>query len=86
MQLNAVFGPRLFLLEPLRPLASTIVEDAESLQAPAVRSTVYAFALLLLFSSLFLSLMAPGACAARLSAVTSCSAPSALPRPRGVRT
>lgn len=53
---NPFDGPRLFLLEPLRPLAATIVEDAESLQAPAVRSTVYAFALLLLFSSLFLSL------------------------------
>jgi phosphate transport system permease protein len=53
---NPFDGPRLFLLEPLRPLASTIVEDSESLQAPAVRSTVYAFALLLLFSSLFLSL------------------------------
>ena len=52
---NPFDGPRLFLLEPLRPLASTIVEDSESLQAPAVRSTVYAFALLLLFSSLFLS-------------------------------
>jgi phosphate ABC transporter permease protein PstC len=52
---NPFDGP-LFLLEPLRPLASTIVEDSESLQAPAVRSTVYAFALLLLFSSLFLSL------------------------------
>jgi phosphate ABC transporter permease protein PstC len=51
---NPFDGP-LFWLEPLRPLASTIVEDAESLQAPAVRSTIYAFALLLLFSSLFLS-------------------------------
>src|SRR5919202_142625 len=51
---NPFDGP-LFLLEPLRPLASTIVEDAESLQAPAVRSSVYAFALLLLFSSLMLS-------------------------------
>ena len=45
-----------FIFEPLRPLAATIVEDAESLQAPAVRSSVYAFAVLLLFSSLFLSL------------------------------
>jgi phosphate ABC transporter permease protein PstC len=53
---NPFDGPRLFFLEPLRPLASTIVEDAESLEAPAVRSTVYAFALLLLFSSLVLSL------------------------------
>jgi phosphate ABC transporter permease protein PstC len=52
---NPFDGP-LFFLEPLRPLASTIVEDAESLQAPAVRSTVYAFALLLLASSLFLSI------------------------------
>ena len=32
------------------------------------------------------SLTAASACVARLSAVTSCSAPSALPRPRGVRT
>jgi phosphate ABC transporter permease protein PstC len=52
---NPFDGP-LFFLEPLRPLASTIVEDAESLQAPAVRSSIYAFASLLLFSSLFLSL------------------------------
>ena len=45
-----------FLFEPLRPLAATIVEDADSLNAPAIRSTVYAFALLLLLSSLVLSL------------------------------
>ena len=44
-----------FVFEPLRPLAATIVEDAESLQAPALRSTVYTFALLLLFSSFMLS-------------------------------
>ncbi|MCW3016939.1 MAG: phosphate transporter permease subunit PstC [Solirubrobacterales bacterium] len=44
------------LFEPLRPLAATIVENVESLNAPAVRSSVYAFALLLLFSSLMLSL------------------------------
>ena len=37
-----------FLFEPLRPLASTIVDDAESLNAPAVQASVYAFALLLL--------------------------------------
>ena len=47
-----------FIFEPLRPLASTIVENAESLNAPAVQASVYAFALLLLFSSLFLSLAA----------------------------
>jgi ABC-type phosphate transport system permease subunit len=53
---NPFDGPRLFLLEPLRPLASTIVEDAESLNAPAVQASVYSFALLLLFSSLVLSI------------------------------
>lgn len=46
----------LFFLEPLRPVASTIVENAESLQAPAVRAMVYALALLLLLSSLVLSI------------------------------
>jgi ABC-type phosphate transport system permease subunit len=45
-----------FLFEPLRPLAATIVENVESLNAPAIRSSVYAFALLLLFSSFVLSL------------------------------
>jgi phosphate ABC transporter permease protein PstC len=44
-----------YIFEPLRPLAATIVEDAESLQAPALRATVYSFALLLLFSSFMLS-------------------------------
>lgn len=44
-----------FIFEPLRTLASTIVEDAESLEAPALRANVYAFALVLLFSSLMLS-------------------------------
>jgi len=45
-----------FIFEPLRPLASTIVEDAESLNAPAVQATVYSFAALLLFSSFMLSI------------------------------
>jgi phosphate ABC transporter permease protein PstC len=45
-----------FLFEPLRTLAATIVEDAESLNAPAVQSSVYAFALLLLLSSFALSI------------------------------
>jgi phosphate transport system permease protein len=45
-----------FIFEPLRPLASTIVEDAESLNAPAVQATVYSFALLLLFSAFVLSI------------------------------
>jgi phosphate ABC transporter permease protein PstC len=44
-----------FLFEPLRPLAATIAENAESLNGPAIRSSVYAFAVLLLFSSLMLS-------------------------------
>jgi phosphate transport system permease protein len=45
-----------FLFEPLRTLAATIVEDAESLNAPAVQASVYSFALLLLLSSFALSL------------------------------
>ena len=45
-----------FIFEPLRPLAATIVEDADSLNAPAVSSTVYAFALLLLIGGFVLSL------------------------------
>ncbi len=44
-----------FLFEPLRTLAAAIVEDAEGVGAPALRSTVYAFALLLLFSAFVLS-------------------------------
>jgi phosphate transport system permease protein len=43
------------LFEPLRPLAATIAENVESLNAPAIRSSVYLFALMLLFSSLVLS-------------------------------
>jgi phosphate ABC transporter permease protein PstC len=45
-----------FLFEPLRTLASTIVAYAEGASAPALRSSLYAFALLLLFSSLALSI------------------------------
>jgi phosphate ABC transporter permease protein PstC len=45
-----------FIFEPLRTLATTIVEDAESLNAPAVQASVYSFALLLLFSSFALSI------------------------------
>jgi phosphate ABC transporter permease protein PstC len=45
-----------FWFEPLRTLASSIVENAESLNAPAIQGTVYAFALLLLVSSLLCSL------------------------------
>ncbi|MBA2517823.1 MAG: phosphate ABC transporter permease subunit PstC [Solirubrobacterales bacterium] len=45
-----------FFFEPLRPLGATIAENVESLNAPAIRSSIYAFALLLLLSSLVLSL------------------------------
>ncbi len=44
-----------FLFEPLRTLAATMVENIDGLNAPAVRSNIYLFALLLLFSSLVLS-------------------------------
>ena len=47
-------GP-IFLFEPLRPLAATIAEQAEGISAPALKSSVYAMALVLLVSSLFLS-------------------------------
>jgi phosphate ABC transporter permease protein PstC len=47
-----------FVFEPLRTLASTVVEDADSLNAPAVRASVYSFAAVLLFSSFMLSVAA----------------------------
>jgi phosphate ABC transporter permease protein PstC len=46
-----------FFFEPLKTLATSIVENAESLNAPAVQSTVYAFALVLLVSSLMCSVI-----------------------------
>lgn len=45
----------LFLFEPLRPLAATIAEQSEGMQAPALKASVYAMALVLLLSSLMLS-------------------------------
>lgn len=45
----------LFLFEPLRPLAATIAEQSEGMQAPALKASVYAMALVLLLSSLALS-------------------------------
>jgi ABC-type phosphate transport system permease subunit len=45
----------IFFFEPLRTLASAIIDNNEGLGAPALRSTVYAFALLLLFSAFVLS-------------------------------
>jgi len=44
-----------FFFEPLRTLASAIIDNSEGLGAPAVRSTVYAFAFLLLLSAFVLS-------------------------------
>ena len=44
-----------FLFEPLRTLASAIVDYHEGINAPALGSTLYAFAFLLLFSAFALS-------------------------------
>ncbi|HEY2570962.1 MAG TPA: ABC transporter permease subunit, partial [Solirubrobacteraceae bacterium] len=52
---NLDHGVPVFLVEPLRTLASTVVEFHEGVGAPALSSTLYAFALLLLFSALALS-------------------------------
>jgi ABC-type phosphate transport system permease subunit len=54
------FSPRpgdgiTFLFEPLRTIASGIVDFREGLSAPALGSSVYALALLLLFGALVLS-------------------------------
>jgi phosphate transport system permease protein len=54
------FSPKIidgtvFLFEPLRTLASSIVDFHEGIGAPALRSTLYACALLLLFSAFVLS-------------------------------
>lgn len=49
-------GPFTFLAEPLRTLASSIVDNHEGFGgSPALNSTLYAFALLLLFSAIALS-------------------------------
>ena len=45
-----------FIYEPLRTLAATIVEDSESINAPAMQASLYAMALLLLGGAFFLSL------------------------------
>ena len=46
----------LFFREPARPLAATIVDNAEGLSVVPFGQTIYAFAAVLLVSSLFLSL------------------------------
>jgi phosphate transport system permease protein len=55
------FAPRLsdgvtFLFEPVRTLASAVVDYHEGIGAPALKSTLYAFALVLLFSAFVLSI------------------------------
>jgi phosphate transport system permease protein len=57
---SVFFNPRpgdglAFLFEPLRSLASTIVDFREGLGAPALSSSLYTCALLLLFSAFVLS-------------------------------
>lgn len=54
------FSPRpsdgiTFLFEPVRTLASTIVDFHEGIGAPALKATLYAFAAVLLFSAFALS-------------------------------
>jgi ABC-type phosphate transport system permease subunit len=44
-----------FFLEPARPLAATIVDNAEGLSVKPFGQTLYAFAAVLLFSSAMLS-------------------------------
>lgn len=55
------YAPRIqdgliFLFEPLRPLAATIAENTESINSPALESSLYAMALLLLLSCFTLSI------------------------------
>jgi phosphate transport system permease protein len=51
---NPLDGPT-FFLEPARPLAATIVDNAEGLSVKPFGQTLYAFAAVLLVSSAFLS-------------------------------
>lgn len=53
---NFSHGALIFLYEPLRTLASAIVDYHEGLGAPALRATLYAFGALLLFSAFVLSI------------------------------
>ncbi len=53
---NLSHGAPIFLYEPLRTLASTIIDFSEGIGAPALDSTLYAFAALLLLSAFVLSI------------------------------
>lgn len=46
----------IFFFEPLRPLAATIAENSEALNSAALKSSLYAFASLLLISTFMLSI------------------------------
>jgi ABC-type phosphate transport system permease subunit len=46
----------LFFVEPSRPLAPTIIKNAEELSSPPMRATLFAIAAVLLFSAALLSL------------------------------
>jgi phosphate transport system permease protein len=45
----------IFIFEPLRSLASTIIDQSDNVTFPTIRASIYAFALLLLFSGFLLS-------------------------------
>jgi len=44
-----------YLFEPIRPLAASMVEQVDAMNSPPIKSSIYAFALLLLISSFALS-------------------------------
>ena len=52
---NFDHGPLIFLYSPIRTFASAIVDFRDGISAPALGSSLYAFALLLLFGGLVLS-------------------------------
>jgi phosphate transport system permease protein len=53
---NLSHGVPIFLFEPFRTLASTIIDFSEGVGSPALNSTLYAFAALLLLSAFALSI------------------------------
>lgn len=46
----------LFFIEPTRPLAATILQTAEELTSPPMKTTIFAMAAILLFSAMMLSI------------------------------
>ena len=45
----------IFIFEPLRSLASTIIDQSDNVTFPTIRASIYAFALMLMFSGFLLS-------------------------------